>query len=262
MADLDSDESAGGDPAVDDLPAPDDDAGLPPLALDIDGTLTTPSHAVDPRAFEVLPQWPAPVVLATGKAFPYPVALCHFMGIPERVVAENGGVLCVDGHVRFEGDPEQVRRAVAAFEERGGDLGWGPADTTNRWRETEVAARQTADEALLREIADEFDLGFLDTQYAYHLTSRGVSKGRALRDAAEVLGRDTAAFIAVGDSENDASMFEAVGESYAPANADDTAKRAADHVLDEGFMDGTLAALDRVLRRAGADAGTDGEQDD
>lgn len=223
---------------------------VPPLALDVDGTLTTPAHTIDPRIFELLPQWPAPVVIATGKAFPYPVALCHFVGIPERVVAENGGVVCVDGAVRFEGDPERVREAVAAFEERGGDLGWDEANTANRWRETEAAARQTADEALLREVAAEFDLDFLDTQYAYHLKSRGVSKGRALLTVADVLDVDADSFVAVGDSENDAELFQVVGEAYALANADEVAKGAADHVLEEGFADGTIAVLDDLLNRA------------
>lgn len=229
------------------------DADLPPLALDIDGTLTTPEGTVDPRVFRMLPDWPAPVVLATGKSFPYPVALCHFAGIPERVVAENGGVVCVDGTVRIEGDAERVAAAVEVFRERGGDLGWGGADTANRWRETEVAARLTADEALLRAVAREFDLRFLDTGYAYHLTDPAVSKGRALREAATVLDVDPSAFVAVGDSTNDVSTFEAAGRSYAVANADDDARAAADEVLGSGFMDGTTAALAAVIDRAGAD---------
>jgi phosphoglycolate phosphatase (TIGR01487 family) len=219
---------------------------VPPLALDIDGTLTTPEHTVAPRAFSLLAEWDAPVVLATGKAFPYPVALCQFAGIPERVIAENGGVALAGGDLRYAGDPERVESAVEAFEERGGDLGWDGVDTINRWRETEVAARRTADGELLREVAAEFDLDFVDTGYAYHLKSPGVSKGSALAGVAELLGYDVSEFVAVGDSENDASTFDVVGESYAVANADETAKRTADHVLDRGHVDGTLDALRAV----------------
>ncbi|MXR42186.1 HAD-IIB family hydrolase [Halobaculum sp. WSA2] len=227
-------------------------ADLPPLALDIDGTLTTPEHTLDPRVFRVLPEWPAPVVLATGKSFPYPIALCHFAGIPERVIAENGGVVCVDERVRIEGDAERVAAAADAFRERGGELGWGDADTVNRWRETEVAARVTADEALLREVAEEFDLAFLDTGYAYHLTDPDVSKGNGLREAASVLEREPSSFVAVGDSMNDASTFAVAGESYALANADEVARDAADVVLDTGYMDGTLAVLADLIERTEA----------
>lgn len=219
---------------------------VPPLALDIDGTLTTPDHTIDPRIFSVLPEWDAPVVLATGKAFPYPVGLCHFIGIPECVVAENGGVALAEDQIRYSGDPERVKKAVEAFKARGGDLGWGQSDTTNRWRETEVAIRRTADEGLLRAVAAEFDLDFVDTQFAYHLKTPGVEKGVALREVADIIGRDLSEFVAIGDSENDVSTFEVVGESYAVDNADEAAKGAADHVLDSGYADATLSVLDRL----------------
>jgi phosphoglycolate phosphatase (TIGR01487 family) len=220
----------------------------PPLVLDIDGTLTTAEGSVDPRAFEVLPGWGAPVVLATGKAFPYPVALCGFLGVPETVVAENGGVVLADGEVTVTaaGDPDRARAAYREFRDRGGDPGWSLSDTVNRWRETEVAVRLDADEALLRAVAGEFDLEVVDTGYAYHLKTPGVEKGAGLAAAARTLGYDPADFVAVGDSENDASTFRVAGRSFAVANADDTARAAADEVLDRGYMDGTLDALARV----------------
>jgi hypothetical protein len=218
----------------------------PPLALDIDGTLTTADGQIDPRVFDVLPAWDAPVVLATGKAFPYPVALCHFAGIPETVIAENGGVVCVGDTVRFTGDRERAERVVEAFEARGGDLGWNDADLANRWRETELIARPTADERLLRDVAAEFGMDVVDTSYAYHVKTPGVEKGNGLDVVADELGRSAEEFVAVGDSENDASLFEVAGRSFAVANADPVARAAADVVLDGEYMDGTLAALDVV----------------
>ncbi|MGM0590535.1 MAG: phosphoglycolate phosphatase [Halobacteriota archaeon] len=221
---------------------------VPPLALDIDGTLTTPEHTVDPRLFDVLPAWDAPVVLATGKSFPYPIALCHFAGIPEVVVAENGGVVHVDGETTYTGDPESARHAFEEFVARGGDPGWMLDATVNRWRETEVAVDLDADEELLRAVAADFDLEVVNTGYAYHLKTPGVTKGVGLEAVADVLGLDPSSFVAIGDSENDASTFEVAGRSYAVANADDTAKAAADAVTDEGFMDGTLSVLERLGR--------------
>jgi phosphoglycolate phosphatase (TIGR01487 family) len=217
---------------------------VPPLVLDIDGTLTSPTGGIDPRAFEAVPAWDAPVVLATGKAFPYPVALCHFMAVPERVVAENGGVVYADDEVTVTADGDRVREAARAFIDRGGDLGWGAADTVNRWRETEVAVSLDADEALLRAVAADFDLDVVDTGYAYHLKTPGVEKGQGLRSVAETLGLDPEAFVAVGDSENDVSTFEAAGRSFAVANADDRARAAADRVTEGTHMDGTLEALE------------------
>ncbi len=217
---------------------------VPPLALDIDGTLTTPGGRIDPRAFELLPAWEAPVVFATGKSFPYPVALAHFLGRAEVVIAENGGVVHVDGETTVLGDPAAPRAVVDAFRERGGDPGWGPDDTVNRWRETEVAVALDADETLLRAAAAATDdVAVVDTGYAYHVKSTGVSKGAGLERVAGALGRDPASFVAVGDSENDTSTFAVAGESYAVANADDAARAAAGTVLDEAHMDGTAAVL-------------------
>ncbi|WP_096393335.1 HAD-IIB family hydrolase [Halorubrum trapanicum] len=223
---------------------------VPPLALDIDGTLTTPTGRIDPRAFELLPDWDAPIVFATGKAFPYPVALAHFLGREETVIAENGGVAYVDGETTLVGDPDAARAVVEAFRERGGEVGWGDGDTVNRWRETEVAVSPDADEALLREVAAAVDdVEVVDTGYAFHVKSTGVSKGRALRVVADALGLAADEFVAVGDSENDVSTFGVAGESYAVANADAAAREAADAVLDEGFMDGTVSVLERLRER-------------
>jgi len=220
---------------------------VPPLVLDIDGTLTRASGGIDPRVFEALPAWDAPIVLATGKAFPYPVALCHFLQIPEQVIAEHGGVVYVDDEVRVTVDSERPWEAAEAFLDRGGDLGWGSADTVNRWRETEVAVNLDADEALLRAVADEFGLDVVDTGYAYHLVTPGVEKGDGLRSVASALGLDPADFVAIGDSENDVSTFEAVGESFAVANADDRARAVADHVTEDAHLETALDSLEEAL---------------
>ncbi|RAW46176.1 phosphoglycolate phosphatase [Halorubrum sp. 48-1-W] len=220
---------------------------VPPLALDIDGTLTTPDGRLDPRVFELLPDWEAPVVLATGKAFPYPVALAGFLGHPARVVAENGGVVHVDDETTVLGDPTAPRAVIEAFLERGGDLGWGGDGTVNRWRETEVAVAPDADEALLREVAAaDGDVEVVDTGYAFHVKSPDVNKGEGLARIADSLGIDPTAFVTVGDSENDVSTFETAGTAYAVANADRTATAAADVVLEATYMDGTVAVLEAL----------------
>lgn len=223
-------------------------APVPPLALDIDGTMTLSDGSVDPRVWEVVRGWDAPVVVATGKAFPYPVALCHFMGVEKNLIAENGGIAFAGGELHELGDGEAARAAAAEFVETGHDLGWGDVDLTNRWRETEVAVDRSAPLDLLREIAARHDLEVVDTGYAYHVKSASMSKGRALETVADVLGLEPAAFVAVGDSENDVSTFGVAGTAYAVANADEKARAAADFVTDDPYSAGLFEALEEVRR--------------
>lgn len=223
---------------------------VPPLVLDIDGTLTTPTGRLDPRVFERLPDWEAPIVLATGKAFPYPVALCHFLGRSEQVIAENGGVVHVGGDTILRADAEAAWDAFDAYSRRGGPVEWGRDATINRWRETEVALSLDADEKLLREVADEYGLVVVDTGFAFHLKNPEPTKGDGLRTVAERIDVPLSSFVAIGDSENDVSTFERVDESYALANADGPAKNAADTVSQQQYMDGTEAILEKLRQRS------------
>jgi phosphoglycolate phosphatase (TIGR01487 family) len=221
----------------------------PPLVLDIDGTMTRPDDSIDPRFFDALPDWDAPVVVATGKSFPYPVSLCHFMTIPYNVIAENGGVVLSGGDVTLNGNGEAARRVAQEYVEAGYDLGWGPSDLTNRWRETEIAVARDQPLGPLEEIAAEHGQEVVDTGFAYHVKSPGLEKGRGLKSVARLLGREPEEFVAIGDSENDVSTFGVAGESYAVANADAKARDAADIVLDGSYSEATLGVVDELRSR-------------
>ena len=218
---------------------------VPPLAVDIDGTLTDSQQVLDHRTLPVLREWPAPIVLATGKSLPYSIALCQFAGIESRVIAENGGVVAVGDTdtLRFEGDREAAQAVAETYVEAGYSLGWRVVDFVDRWRETEVAVAREQPLEPLREIAADHGLEVVDTGYAYHVKSPDVSKGRGLETVAEECGLDPSAFLAVGDSENDVSTFEVAGEAVAVANADDTAIAAADRVTDDAYSDGFFEAI-------------------
>ena len=225
----------------------------PPLVLDIDGTLTRPEGwGIDPRVFDPIREWDAPVVIATGKAFPYPVALCHFTGVPELVVAENGGVVYTGDDVFFTADREAAQAVAEEYRALGYDLGWGEEDTVNRWRETEIAVNLEQPVDPLREIAAEYGLEVIDTGYAYHVKDADPNKGDGVEVIAEHVGFDLADAVAVGDSINDVSTFEVAGRSFAVSNADEAAKTAADEVLEDVHADGTLSVMERVRGTGGS----------
>lgn len=217
----------------------------PPLLLDIDGTLTAADGGLAPSVFEPLRTWRAPLVVATGKAFPYPVALCHFLGLPPRIVAENGGIVCVDDHIERSTSTEQIEGLRGDLAAADVDLGWGPVDFVNRWRETELAIdREAIDRASLADIAADRGLEVVDSNYAFHVKAPDVDKGAGVAVAAAQLGFDLADAIAIGDSENDVEMFERAGTAIALANADERARAAADAVAEAGYAAGTVAVLE------------------
>lgn len=224
----------------------------PPLAVDIDGTLTRPDKSLDPRSLDPLREWAAeaPVVVATGKAFPYPVALCEFVGIPISVIAENGGIVCVEAAdaLVYEGNREGAQAVADAYVEAGYAIGWGAVDLVNRWRETEVAVSRDAPLAPLADLAAEHGLEVVDTGYAYHVKTPDMDKATGLETAADRLGYAPDEFVAIGDSENDAELFERVAQSFAVQNADEAAKATADAVTDASYADGFLEAIDRLRK--------------
>ena len=219
----------------------------PPLVLDIDGTMTRPTEwGIDPRLFDPLFEWDAPVVLATGKSFPYPVALSQFLWVRPRVVAETGGIIYDGETVEFTADREATRAVVEAYLDRGHSLGWGDVDVANRWRETEVAVQRDQPLEPLEALAAEHGLHVVDSGYAYHVKDPSVTKGAGVERLAETVGFDIDEAVAVGDSANDVSTFGVVGRSFAVGNADEAAKAAADEVLEAEHANATLDLLERL----------------
>jgi hydroxymethylpyrimidine pyrophosphatase-like HAD family hydrolase len=52
--------------------------------------------------------------------------------------------------------------------------------------------------------------------------------------------------LAIGDSDNDISMLEVAGHSYAPANAIDLAKAAANHIVAHHEADAVAEAVEHA----------------
>lgn len=219
---------------------------LPPLTVDIDGTLTDDTRAVDPRVFPVLQSWPDTLVIATGKAMPYPVALCEFLGVEPCVIAENGGVVIPgrDSEILYLADPDAAEAVATAYQERGHELGWEKANLVNRWRETELAISRESPLEPLEELASRYGLTVVDTGYAYHVHSSEVDKGVGIQRMATELGIEADEFVFIGDSPNDTPGFDLVGTAITVGNAPETVQQQADHVTSESYGSGFLEAVE------------------
>ncbi|AVK64346.1 Cof-type HAD-IIB family hydrolase [Lactobacillus sp. CBA3606] len=73
----------------------------------------------------------------------------------------------------------------------------------------------------------------------------GVSKGQALQALAQLLKFDAREIMAVGDEQNDITMFDFAGTAVAMGNGSAAAKAHANHVTGTNDADGLAAAIQR-----------------
>ncbi len=216
------------------------------IAIDIDGTITDETRAVNCRAVNVLRKVRVPIILVTGNIMCYARTASKLLGFSDTVIAENGGV------VRFGYDEEDVvigdkERCIRAMRVLSEHFPIEPLDLDMRL--SEVAVRRTFSVGEAEKIlsAENSGVRIVDSGFAYHITDVRVSKGKALNLVAEKLDIPIDDFMAIGDSENDVEMLESVGFGIAVANAHPSLKRIADYVTESPDGEGVIEAL----RKAG-----------
>ena len=78
------------------------------------------------------------------------------------------------------------------------------------------------------------------------VTAAGINKGAAIEKLTRSLGVELEDVLAVGDSENDLSMFEVAGTAVAMGNANQNVKNAADYVAPSNDEDGLAWVLNNL----------------
>ena len=78
------------------------------------------------------------------------------------------------------------------------------------------------------------------------ITCKGTSKGNAIKKLCEYLKIDLKDSVAIGDSYNDITMFEAVGHSVAMGNAPEDIKKMVDEVTDTNNEDGVAKFIENL----------------
>ncbi|PKG33695.1 phosphoglycolate phosphatase, partial [Methanoregula sp.] len=213
---------------------------LKALITDIDGTITGPDRRIHTGAIETIRSLVdngVEVVLASGNTSCLMDALCKMIGTKGTFIAENGGVYRIgfDGTPRIMGDQAAVRVALEAlqayFRKQGTELNlYSP---TYRFADLAFARTVSVDE--VRRLLSDHPVNVIDTGFAIHLQTPGITKGTTLLTLADALGKKPEEFLAAGDSVNDIEMLQAAGIGIAVANADAQTKAAADYVTTEPY---------------------------
>ena len=81
----------------------------------------------------------------------------------------------------------------------------------------------------------------------FEVMKKGVSKGTALERLSDLLNIPANMMVAIGDNENDISMFDYAGLSIAMGNGEPEAKAAAKYVTEANDEDGVAKAIEKFI---------------
>ena len=114
---------------------------------------------------------------------------------------------------------------------------------------TEVVLQRTFDLDLARKILAEnnIDAELSDSQYAYHINSPGINKGRGFSEIMKKLSILRDDVIAIGDSATDIPLFKVAKTSIALDNASEQVKSEATMVTRAKAGDGVIEALYKLV---------------
>jgi phosphoglycolate phosphatase (TIGR01487 family) len=222
------------------------------IVSDIDGTLTTPDRRLSVAGATAVMRLEAvgiPVVLASGNVMPAVRAFALMLGASGPLVAENGGMVAYRGSgwretVDVLADRRVADEAYAALKERMPEV--RPL-LTQRWRESEIALEMGPDVDAIREVVKDFPVRIESSGYSIHIIDERVTKGSGVLHALNLIDIPPEEVMAFGDSENDITMFEAVGLGVAVSPKDERLTSIADFVTKWTDGDGVFEAVSKIL---------------
>ena len=95
------------------------------------------------------------------------------------------------------------------------------------------------------------DIGDINISSSWYnnieVMSDGVSKGNALKHLCKKLNIDKSEVVAIGDNENDISMFEMAGLSVAMENGDEIIRKYANIITDTNDENGVANAIEKYV---------------
>ncbi|MBX0328654.1 Cof-type HAD-IIB family hydrolase [Oscillochloris sp. ZM17-4] len=255
------------------------------IAIDLDGTLLDPQHRISPAnaaAVAAAVAGGARVLIATGRMFASARPYARALGLRGPQITLNGAILAdPDGdrlHIRARLSPEQLAAAVDLMDAREmpyvvfgpnviyalpgmphvqilEDYGEPPAVRLAREALLRVPDPNKVltflgpgplDAELIALMGDRFEV-MRTSPHFFEFLPPGINKGSAL---AELMARyevPREEVLAIGDGENDISMFGVAGMSVAMEGAPAAVKAHADALTAHCADDGVALALQRYV---------------
>ncbi|MDH2906612.1 MAG: phosphoglycolate phosphatase [Candidatus Nitrosotalea sp.] len=219
------------------------------FAIDIDGTITdNKGGRVDLDALgalRYLVKLGHKVIYVTGRSSIEAYVLSVFGGTTRIAVGENGGIITSGPNEhKLIGNKQKCLDAFEFLKTKIPEAVEKPVFP----RLTEVVLERNFDVNVGKKFfADnDLDVTLTDSQYAYHINSKGVDKANGFLEVMNMFSAKKEDIIAIGDSETDVPLFKLAGTSVALGNAPkDVQSQATLSVLGHQG-DGMIEALEAV----------------
>lgn len=235
---------------------------------DLDGCLTRPFHA---PSWDLLSQirtlnkqsksneYIPPLSICSGRPLPYVEAVAQWLGVDIPVVFESAGVYLLSTNVPF---------FAAVFDEEAEQ----EVQDLKAWLQNKIIPSQ---EGMVLEFTKRMDAGLVHMDKAViddvypvvaeyvkehyplfevHKTDVSINvilkennKKRGIQMLCDRLGMDPAEVAYIGDSSGDIPGLNLVGHPFAPSNAADDVKEAAE-VIDLPETEAVLEVYNRIIR--------------
>lgn len=219
------------------------------FAVDIDGTITdNKGGRVDLdalAALRYLVKLGHKVIYVTGRSSIEAYVLSVFGGTTRISVGENGGIITSgpNDH-KLIGNKHDCIKAFEFLKAKIPESVEKPVFP----RITEVVLERNFDLDLGKKLFAEnnFDVQLSDSQYAYHINSKGVNKANGFLEVMKMFSATKDDVIAIGDSETDVPLFKLSGTSIALGNAPDYVQSEATFAVKGHAGDGVIEALESI----------------
>lgn len=228
------------------------------IAVDIDGTITDSKRKLCISAIKAIRKaedMGIPTIIVTGNLVTFGYATATLLGSTGGVVCENGGVIFKKGlnnnKIKVLTDKKYVNKAHQHLVKKVGKKLDKIISDDNNYRETEIVYYNLIPKEVIEEGLSDFkyreNIEIYDSNFALHLTNKGVNKGSSLKILCENSGIDVKNVMAIGDSENDIDFLKVAGIKVAVANADEELKNNSTYICKKPYGDGVAEAIDKFI---------------
>ena len=122
-------------------------------------------------------------------------------------------------------------------------------------RMTEVVLERTFDLEDAKKLLSEnnFSVILSDSQYAFHINSKGIDKAHGFQQVMKMLSVTYDDVIAIGDSDTDIPLFKIAKTSIALGNSSEFVQSHATFSVSSKSGDGLIEALDKIVSNLSED---------